>query len=82
MVVDPETGGRNNMKKITQSIEYEGLPFHTTNLHLDLQAWHRQHPFSTGLDWEFQQFWAVLDEESAFAFCVKHPEYADRFKDV
>ena len=70
------------MKKITQSIEYDGLPFHTTNLHLDLQRWHHQHPFQTGMDWEFQCFWAVLDDENAFAFCLRHPQYADRFKDV
>jgi len=70
------------MKKITQSIEYEGLPFTSTELHIDLKEFHSKHPFHTGLDWQFQVFYAILKDEDAFAFCLKHPQYAHRFKDI
>lgn len=70
------------MKKITQSIEYEGLPFTNTDLHTDLKEWHSLHPFATGLDWQFQVFWAVMDDQDCLAFCLKYPQYATRFKDV
>lgn len=70
------------MKKITQSIEYEGLPFTNTDLHTDLKSWHSEYAFATGMDWEFQVFWAIMTDEDAFAFCLKHPQYANRFKDV
>ena len=70
------------MKKITQSIEYEGLPFTNTELHLALKEWHSTHPFATGVDWEFQCFWAMMTDEDAFAFMLKYPQYANRFKDI
>jgi hypothetical protein len=70
------------MKKITQSIEYEGLPFTNTDLHIALKEFHAKHPFSTGVDWEFQTMWAVMKDEDAFAFALKYPQYSNRFKDV
>lgn len=70
------------MKKITQSIEYEGLPFDNTELHNDLKEWHKKHSFKTGVDWEFKYFWAILEDEDAFAFCLKHPQYTHRFKEA
>ena len=70
------------MKKITQSIEYDGLPFTNTELHIDLKEWHSEHPFATGIDWEFQVFWATMTDEDCLAFCLKHPQYSNRFKDI
>jgi hypothetical protein len=70
------------MKKITQSIEYEGLPLEHTDLHSALREWHSQHPFQTGIDWQFQTMWAVMEDQDAFAFCLKYPEFANRFKAV
>lgn len=70
------------MKKITQSMEYEGLPFSNTELHTALKEFHSSHPFQTGIDWEFQYFYAVMQDEDAFAFALKYPQYAQRFKDV
>jgi len=70
------------MKRITQSIEYEGLPFTGTELHIALKDFHEQHPFQTGVDWEFQLFYAIMKDEDAFAFTLKHPEYANRFKEI
>ena len=69
------------MKQIRQSIDYEG-PNHS-QIRVDLQAWHHQHPLhDNGIDWEFQYMYATMTDQDAFAFTLKHPEYADRFTDV
>lgn len=68
------------MKKITQSMEYEGNNHGA--LTRALRDWHSQHPFATGIDWQFQYMWAELEDQDCLAFCLKHPEYADRFKQV
>lgn len=70
------------MKKITASLEYEGLPFSNTMLSQHLKEFHQNHPFQTGMDWEFQLFYAVMTDEDCLAFCLKHPEYATRFKTI
>jgi hypothetical protein len=70
------------MKKITESIAYEGLPLDHTDLHQALKEFHVKHPFQTGIDWQFQTRWAVLEDQDAFAFSLKYPEFAHRFKDV
>ena len=70
------------MKKITQSIEYEGLPFANTELHQALKDFHTNHPFATGIDWEFQYYWALMTDEDCLAFCLKYPQYNTRFKTV
>ena len=56
------------MKKITASLEYDGIPFSNTILSQDLKEFHEQHPFSTGMDWQFQLFWAVMTNEDADRF--------------
>lgn len=66
------------MKTITQSIEYEGT--NHKELGWALQDWHREYPFATGIDWQFQYMWATMTDEDCLAFCLRHPEYADRFK--
>jgi len=70
------------MKKITQSIEYEGLPLEHTDLHSALKEFHQRHSFQTGIDWQFKTMWAVLEDQDAFAFSLKYPQFANRFKDV
>lgn len=70
------------MKKITQTIYYEGLPLVNTDLQSALREFHTINPFATGVDWEFQVFWAIMTDEDCLTFCLKHPEYADRFRTV
>jgi len=65
------------MKQIRQSMDYEGT--NHRQLGWALQDWHSQFPFANGIDWEFQYMWATMTDEDAFAFCLLHPEYADRF---
>jgi len=67
------------MKTITQSMDYEGT--NHRQLTWDLQDWHQQHPFATGIDWQFQYMWATMTDEDCLAFCLKHPEHAERFRD-
>jgi len=69
------------MKKITQSIEYEGISGYT-GLHSALKEFHIDHPFQTGVDWQFQYMWAILEDEDCLAFCLKHPQFAHRFTTV
>ena len=56
--------------------------YHKPNtLQRDLQAWHRQHPFKNGVDYEFEYYWATMTDEDCLAFCLKHPEHINRFKE-
>jgi hypothetical protein len=58
-------------------MEYEG-PNHS-QLRDDLREWHKQHPFDNGIDWQSQYMWAIMEDEQAFAFLLKHPQYITRF---
>jgi len=68
------------MMQITQSIEYEGQSHLLLNQRL--KEFHNEHPFKTGFDWQFKYHWATMTDEAAFAFTLKYPEYAQRFKQV
>lgn len=68
------------MKRITQTMEYEGNTGY--ELTAVLKDWHKLHPFQSGIDWQFQYMWAILDDEDCLAFCLKHPQFAHRFKQV
>ena len=68
------------MKTITQSIEYEGN--NDSDLRDDLRSWHSEHPFNNGIDWEHQYLWATMTDEDCLAFCLRHPEYIDRFTKI
>ena len=72
----------NNMMRITASLEYDGLPFSNTKLSQDLKEFHSKYPFQMGMNWEFQYFYADLQDEDCLAFCLKHPQYATRFKTI
>ena len=47
-----------------------------------LQAWNKLHPFNSGVNWEFLYMWADLEDEDCLAFCLRHPQFAHRFKAV
>jgi hypothetical protein len=68
------------MKQITQNMDYEGA--NSSQLRDDLRAWHLQHPFNTGIDWQFQYMHATMTDEDCLAFCLKHPQYATRFRNI
>jgi hypothetical protein len=69
------------MVKITQTMHSEGL--NNSQLRDDLREWHREHPLhDNGIDWEFQYMWATMTNEDCLAFCLKHPQYSNRFKAV
>ncbi len=68
------------MKKITQTMEYEFDNGY--ELTINLRDWHKQHPFQSGIDWEYQTMWATMEDQDCLAFCLRHPQWAHRFKDV
>lgn len=68
------------MMRITQDMDYAGLDEPVKKLVQDLQDYHQQTPFRTGIDWQFQTYWATMTDEQAFAFILKHPEYQQRFR--
>jgi len=68
------------MKRITQSIEYEGTGHQ--NLINALKDFFDEEPFANGFDWQFQYLWATMTDEQAMMFLLKHPEFIGRFKEV
>ena len=68
------------MKRITQSMEYD--VDNRYELTANLQDWHKQHPFNSGINWDSQYMWADLDDEDCLAFCLLNPQWAHRFKAV
>lgn len=70
------------MMKISRDIEYEGTHMDIQQLTQDLKEYHNENPFATGLDWARQEFWAVMENEQALVFILKHPEYKDLFKEI
>jgi|LauGreDrversion4_2_1035121.scaffolds.fasta_scaffold116146_3 hypothetical protein len=70
------------MMKITQDMNYTGPNEPVKKLVADLKAWHQDHPFSNGIDWAMQTYWATMQDEDCFAFCLNHPEYTERFRRI
>ena len=64
------------MKKITQALEY----CENTMLTQHLKEFHEQHQFQTGMNHEFDYMYAIMTDEDCLAFCLRHPQYANRFK--
>jgi hypothetical protein len=64
------------MKKITQSMEYQENSMLTQHL----KEFHEQHPFQTGIDLEFDYMYAIMTDQDCLAFCLRHPEYSNKFK--
>jgi hypothetical protein len=69
------------MKKITQTLEYaEDQRYELT---ANLSNWHKLHPLAdNGVDFELQYLWATMTDEDCLAFCLLHPQWAHKFKDV
>ena len=69
------------MKKITQTLEYnDDARYELTN---NLSDWHKHTPLiDNGVDWEFQLVWATMTDEDCVLFCLKHPQWAHRFRTV
>lgn len=70
------------MKIITQSVYSEGPNAEVHRLNQALKEFHTHTPFANGFDWEHQYLWAKLTDEDCLAFCLKHPEYTNRFKEA
>jgi len=68
------------MMQIRQSIDYEGMNHQVLNQRL--KDFHKEHPFKSGFDWEFQYLWATMTNEDALAFTLKYPEYSERFTQI
>ena len=68
------------MMQITQSLEYEGSGHQQLNQRL--KDFYKEHPFDTGIDWQFKYLWANMTDEAAFAFTLKYPEYSTKFKQI
>jgi len=69
------------MKRITQSLEYDND--HRYELTANLGDWHKLHPLADqGVDFEYQYMYADMTDEDCLAFCLLHPQWADKFKDV
>lgn len=68
------------MKRLTQTLQYD--EDHRFELQALLKDWHKQHPFRSGADFEFEYVWVEMTDEDAFAFSLKHPQFSHRFKDV
>ena len=68
------------MKKITADLYPEGHAHQP--LVAALKEFFDQHPFDNGLDWEWQQLWAVMTDQQHLMFILKHPQYQHMFKAV
>jgi hypothetical protein len=70
------------MMKITQDMNYTGPNEPVKKLVADLKAWHKDHPFDTGIDWAMQTYWATMQDEDCFAFCLNYPEHTEKFRKI
>lgn len=70
------------MKIIKQPVYTEGVNAEVKSLNSALKQFHSHTPFANGFDWEYQYLWAKLTDEDCLAFCLRHPEYANRFKEA
>ena len=68
--------------KITQDMDYEGENAPVKKLVDALRDYHKINPFRNGIDWQWQTYWALMEDEQAFGFILKHPEYENRFRKI
>jgi hypothetical protein len=68
------------MMKITQDMDYEGANEPVRKLVNDLKDYYNESYFRTGIDWQWQTYWALMEDEQALVFILKHPEYEHRFR--
>lgn len=70
------------MMTIKQDMNYEGADEPVKKLVADLKEYHEQSQFATGIDWQWQLYWATMTDEQALVFILKHPEYEHRFTKI
>jgi hypothetical protein len=70
------------MMIVQQDMNYTGPNEPVKRLVADLQAWHQDHPFPNGIDWAMQTYWAKMQDDECFAFCLKHPQHTDKFRRI
>jgi hypothetical protein len=70
------------MMTIKQDMDYEGANEPVRKLVEDLKEYHEYSPFATGIDWQWQLYWATMTDEQALVFIMKHPEYEHRFTKI
>ena len=70
------------MMQIKENLYTEGHNEGARLLSHRLKEFFDQEPFANGLDWDTQLLWATMSKEQCTMFCLKYPEYADRFKEV
>jgi hypothetical protein len=68
------------MKTITQSLESEGN--NHQRLNYALKDFFAVSPFANGFDWQSCYLWATMTDEQCLLFCLKHPEYTERFREA
>ena len=67
---------------IQENLYTEGHNKSAQQLTHRLKEFFIQEPFDNGLDWSTQTLWAKMSNEQAILFCLKYPEYAERFMQV
>lgn len=67
---------------ITQDMDYQGDDYPVKRLMAEMKEFHQHSPFRTGIDWARQLYWATMTDEQCLMFCLKHPEYTNRFRKV
>ena len=68
------------MMKITADLYPEGQAHQP--LVRALKEFFDQHTFDNGLDWQWQQLWAVMTDQQCMMFCLKYPQYQHMFRKV
>lgn len=71
-----------SMKQITQTLQYDDEDNQRYELTADLSNWHKQHPFQSGVNFEHEYLWATMSDEDCLAFCLRYPQWSNRFKEV
>jgi len=71
------------MRLLQQDMNYEEDDAATVKrLVADLKTWHQERPFANGVNWASQTYWAKMEEEDFLLFSIKHPDHAEKFKQV
>jgi hypothetical protein len=64
---------------IKETLHTEGWNAAAQQLTYRLKEFHKDSSFDSGIDWGTQTMWATMTKEQCVVFCLKYPEYADRF---
>jgi hypothetical protein len=67
------------MMLIQENLYTEGHNDQARLLSSRLKEFFDQEPFDNGLDWNTQTLWAKMTDEQCVLFCLKYPQYSNRF---